>query len=166
MFSTPICPNPSKSLLHSFMCFDLCWWSRNSSSLVKSGGWWNYAYAKRCSVVGLCWFYGNETCGFLWTKCVLNAVTVPNLPLFLKHKPCDTAAQQHQLWGSHCFTRNPSLMMSSLWMTISLVGRVTSPLLSQRTWAMLLYLNAFQQSTWNSTNTVDSAHWVHMKLYI
>jgi hypothetical protein len=58
------------------------------------------------------------------------------------------------------------LMMSSLWMTISLVGRVTSPLLSPRTWAMLLYLNAFQQSTWNSTNTVDSAHWVHMKLYI
>lgn len=155
IFSTP-CPNPSKSLLHSFMCFDLCWWPRNSSSLVKSGGWLNYA--KRCSVVG--------STVFLWTKCVLNAVTVPNLPLFLKHKPCDTAAQQHQLWGSHCFTRNPSLMMSSLWMTISLVGRVTSPLLSPRTWAMLLYLNAFQQSTWNSTNTVDSAHWVHMKLYI
>ena len=80
-------PHPSvqirqQSLLHSFMCFDLCWWPRNSSSLVKSDGWWNYA--KRCSIVG--------STVFLWTKCVLNAVTVPNLRLFLKHKPCDTAA--------------------------------------------------------------------------
>lgn len=132
MMKISIFPTPSTQvpeiLLHSFMCFDL---GHSHIFLWRHGlglnHWEAHVYLKgykdgvRFSESTSS---SNPNYQILHPGFWFQLITAPVeqiLKNFMMWPPGESKASKHPVncWEQHCFTRKPSLMMSSLWITIS-----------------------------------------------